>query len=50
MLACVQRHELYVCTVCFVFRTHSLSRCCLYQATRDVDVAVKAPAVTVVSE
>jgi hypothetical protein len=50
MLACVQRHESYSCTVCYVFRTHSLSRCCLYQATRDVDVAVKAPAVTVVSE
>ena len=33
-----------------MFRTHSLSRCCLYQATRDVDVAVKAPAVSVVSE
>jgi hypothetical protein len=38
------------CIVCFVCRTHSLSRCCLYQATRDVDVAVKAPAVSVVSE
>ena len=35
---------------CFVFRTHSLSRCCLYQAARDVDVAVTAPAVSMVSE
>ncbi len=26
------------------------ARCCLYQAPRDVDVAVKAPAVSVVSE
>ena len=33
-----------------MFRTHSLSRCCLYQAARDVDVAAKAPAVSVVSE
>jgi hypothetical protein len=33
-----------------VCRTHSLSRCCLYQATRDVDVTGKAPAVSVVSE
>jgi hypothetical protein len=39
-----------VCTICCVFCTHSLSRCCLYQATRDVDVAVEAPAVSVVSE
>jgi hypothetical protein len=50
MLACVQRHESYACIVCYVLRTHSLSRCCLYQATRDVDVAGKAPAVSVVSE
>jgi hypothetical protein len=28
----------------------TLSRCCLYQATRGVDVAVEAPAVSVVSE
>ena len=40
----------YACIVCCVCRTYSLSRCCLYQATRDVDVAVKAPAVPVVSE
>ena len=39
-----------MCTICCVFCTHSLSRCCLYQATRDVDVAVEAPAVSVVSE
>ena len=56
MLACVQRHGCEygvlwgtcACIVCCAFRTHSLSRCCLYQATRDV--AVKAPAVSVVSE
>ena len=50
MLACVQRHESYAYIACFVFRTHSMSRCCLYQATRDVDVAINAPAVSVVSE